>query len=102
VGTFRCNKCGALVDLLWYNRHVCGAPGPAGGYADRPDGRNKLPATWAIVKDCDCVGASKPGLLLPRCAVCGKPWRFVENYEASKKFLLQRSARKPVQGHKGS
>ena len=37
MGTFRCSKCGALVDLMHVNRHVCHAPGPAGGYS-RPDG----------------------------------------------------------------
>jgi hypothetical protein len=42
MGTFRCKKCGALVDLLHVRDHVCGAPGPRGGYADRPDGKSEM------------------------------------------------------------
>jgi hypothetical protein len=35
MGTFRCSKCGSLVDLMYVNRHECGAPGPRGGYSRR-------------------------------------------------------------------
>ena len=31
---------------------------------------------WQIVKQCGCVGESVPGLPVPSCGVCGKPWEF--------------------------
>jgi len=42
MGTFSCEKCGAMICLMYYNRHICGAKGPEGGYADRPDGQDEI------------------------------------------------------------
>jgi DnaJ-class molecular chaperone len=79
MGSFSCAKCGASIDLMYANRHVCGAEGPAGGYANRPDGKSemdgtveqfRLPLQGKFCTACEGTGAmpnSKPGTACKQC-----------------------------------